>query len=78
MADVFFQLQPSADELLEPYLEYMGLVAPDIAPQIAFLKKFHPFLLGVFHDIQTDKELWKLKIMVHGDSKIDNFMFKKV
>ena len=59
-------------------MEYLGKVAPDIAPQIDFLKKFHKFLLGIFHDIQRDKELWKLKIMVHGDSKVDNFMFKKV
>ena len=53
-------------------MEYLGKVAPDIAPQIDFLKKFHKFLLGIFHDIQRDKELWKLKIMVHGDSKVDN------
>ena len=66
------------DDLLEPYLEYLGLVAPDIKPQIAFLKKFHKFMLGVFHDIQKDKDLWSLKILSHGDSKIDNFMFKKV
>ena len=70
--------KPIVDEYLEAYLEYLGKVAPDIAPQIDFLKKFHKFLLGIFHDIQRDKELWKLKIMVHGDSKVDNFMFKKV
>ena len=72
------QMKPIVDEYLEPYLEYPGIVAPDIAPQIGFLKKFHKFLLGVFHDLTKDKEIWKFKIMVHGDSKIDNFMFKKV
>lgn len=70
-------IKDHVDSLLEPYLAYLGLVAPDIAPQIGFLKKFHKFILGVFHDIQKDKELQKLKILVHGDSKIDNFMFKK-
>ena len=70
-------MKDTVDELLEPYLEYMGLVAPEIGPQMAFLKKFSRFLLPIFHDLQRDKDLWKLKIMVHGDSKIDNFMFKK-
>ena len=63
---------------LKTILEYMGKVAPDIAPQIAFLKKFHKFLLGIFHNLQKDKDMWCLVGMVHGDSKIDNFMFKKV
>jgi len=70
-------MKSTVDDLLEPYLEYMGLVAPEIGPQMAFLKKFSRFLLPIFHDLQRDKDLWNLKIMVHGDSKIDNFMFKK-
>ena len=70
-------MKDRVEEMLEPYLEYMGKVAPDIAPQIAFLKKFKNFLLGIFHNLQKDKDLWNLKVMVHGDSKIDNFMFKK-
>ena len=71
-------MKDNVEDHLEAYLDYMGLVAPDIGPQAAFLKKFHRFLLGIFHDLQKDKEMWKLKIMVHGDSKIDNFMFRKV
>ncbi len=70
-------MKERVEEMLEPYLEYMGKVAPDIGPHIAFLKKFSRFLLGIFHNLQKDKDLWKLKVMVHGDSKIDNFMFKK-
>ena len=71
-------MQDNSEEMILPYLEYMGKVAPDIGPQIAFLKKFQNFLLGIFHNLQKDKDLWNLKVMVHGDSKIDNFMFKKV
>ena len=72
------KIKDNFEDMIEPYLEYMGRVAPDIAPQIAFMKKFHKFLLGIFHDLQKDKNLWEMKGMVHGDSKIDNFMFKKV
>ena len=75
---LFFYYRPVVDQYLEAYLEYLSKVAPDIEPQLSFLKKFHKFLLGVFHDIQKCKELWAWKIMVHGDSKIDNFMFKLV
>ena len=70
-------MKDMVEELIEPYIEYLSLTAPEIGPQIAFLKKFSRFLLGIFHDLQRDKDLWNLKIMVHGDSKIDNFMFKK-
>ena len=72
------KIKDNLEDMIEPYLEYMGKVAPDIAPQIAFLKKFHKFLLGIFHNLQRDKDMWCLMGMVHGDSKIDNFMFKKV
>ena len=72
------KIKDNLEDMIEPYLEYMGKVAPDIAPQIAFLKKFHKFLLGIFHNLQKDKDMWCLVGMVHGDSKIDNFMFKKV
>ena len=78
MVKLFFIYRPVVDQYLEAYLEYLSKVAPDIEPQLSFLKKFHKFLLGVFHDIQKCKELWAWKIMVHGDSKIDNFMFKLV
>jgi len=71
------KIKDNLEDMIEPYLEYMGKVAPDIAPQIAFLKKFHKFLLGIFHNLQKDKDMWCLMGMVHGDSKIDNFMFKK-
>ena len=47
-------MKSTVDELLEPYLEYLGLTAPEIGPQIAFLKKFSWFLLGIFHDLQRD------------------------
>ena len=46
-------MKSTVDDLLEPYLEYMGLVAPEIGPQMAFLKKFSRFLLPIFHDFHV-------------------------
>ena len=71
-------LQDTVNTLLAPYLAYMSKVQPDIAPQLGFLTKFHKFLLPIFAEITRNKELQAMKIMVHGDSKIDNFLFRKV
>ena len=42
------------------------------------LAKFHRFLFRVYKDLQKKDTLAKLKTLVHGDAKIDNFMLKKV
>ena len=48
----------------------------DILQQV--LAKFHRFLYRVYKDLQKKDTLSKLKTLVHGDAKIDNFMLKKV
>ena len=42
------------------------------------LAKFHKFLFRVYKDLQKKESLSRLKTLVHGDAKIDNFMLKKV
>ena len=48
----------------------------DLLQQV--LAKFHRFLYRVYKDLQKKDTLSKLKTLVHGDAKIDNFMLKKV
>ena len=42
------------------------------------LAKFSRFLFKVYKDLQKKESLSRLKTLVHGDAKIDNFMLKKV
>ena len=41
------------------------------------LAKFHKFLFKVFIDLENKSSLKCLMTLVHGDAKVDNFMFKK-
>merc|ERR550532_426481 len=66
------------EETMFPFLMYMTRVQPDIAQQLMVLAKFHRFLFPVYKDLQKKESLSKLKTLVHGDAKIDNFMLKKV
>merc|ERR1712142_381320 len=61
-----------------PFLMYMTRRQPDIAQQLMVLGKFHRFLFRVYKDLQKKESLSRLKTLVHGDAKIDNFMLKKV
>ena len=63
------KIKDNLEDMIEPYLEYMGKVAPDIAPQIAFLKKFHKFLLGIFHNLQRDKGGFQLLDLIITELK---------
>ena len=45
---------------------------------VQVLAKFHRFLFPVYKELQKKESLSKLKTLVHGDAKIDNFMLKKV
>ena len=45
---------------------------------IEVLAKFQKFLYRVYKDLQKKESLSRLKTLVHGDAKIDNFMLKKV
>lgn len=45
--------------------------------QMGMLVKFHKQLFTVFKKIHHSN-LRNMKTLVHGDSKVDNFMFKKV
>ena len=42
------------------------------------MAKFNKFLYRVYKDLQKKETLSRLKTLVHGDAKIDNFMLKKV
>merc|ERR1719400_316043 len=55
----------------------MTRVQPDIAQQLMVLA-FQKFLYRVYKDLQKKESLSRLKTLVHGDAKIDNFMLKKV
>jgi len=60
-----------------PFLMYMSKIQPDIAQQALVLAKFHKFLFRVYKDLQNNKDLKNLMTLVHGDAKLDNFLFKK-
>jgi len=66
------------NEVMLPFLMYMAKVQPDIAQQLMVLAKFHKFLFRVYKDLQKKESLAKLKTLVHGDAKIDNFLLKKL
>ena len=42
------------------------------------LAKFSSFLLPLFVQLDTSEQLKRLMTLVHGDAKLDNFMFRKV
>ena len=42
------------------------------------LSKFSKFLFRVFIELENSDSLKSLMTLVHGDAKIDNFLFKKV
>jgi len=60
------------------YLEYLARIMPDIAQQSKVLSKFSKFLFKVFIDLENNSSLGNLMTLVHGDAKVDNFLFKKV
>jgi len=60
-----------------PYLVYMAKIKPDISQQIQVLSKFFKFLYKVYADLQVKDELSALSTLVHGDAKLDNFLFRK-
>jgi len=66
------------NETMLPFLMYMAKVQPDIAQQLMVLAKFHKFLFRVYNDLIEKESLAKLKTLVHGDAKIDNFLLKKL
>ena len=63
---------------LLPFLTYLATIRPDLKHQLIMMVKFEKHLFKVFKGIHRTPNLSKLKIMIHGDSKIDNFLFKKV
>jgi len=65
-------------QLSMPYLMYLARTQPDIAQQAMVLAKFSKFLFRVYKDLENKKELKQLMTLVHGDAKLDNFMFRKV
>jgi len=60
-----------------PFLVYMAKIRPDISQQIQVLSKFYKFLYKVYADLQENDKLMRLKTLVHGDAKLDNFLFRK-
>jgi len=71
------KIRREVNKYVQPYLLYLANIKPDISQQIQVLSKFHKFLYKVYSDLQDNEELMKLKTLVHGDSKLDNFLFKK-
>jgi len=65
------------NDLVLPFLMYVARTQPDIAQQAMVLAKFHKFLFRVFKELQNKEALKKLMTLVHGDAKLDNFLFKK-
>jgi len=60
-----------------PFLVYMAKIKPDISQQVMVLSKFFKFLYKVYSDLQDKEEVAALATLVHGDAKLDNFLFKK-
>jgi len=71
------KVKKMVNETMLPFLMYMAKVQPDIAQQLMVLAKFHKFLFRVYNDLMEKESLAKLKTLVHGDAKIDNFLLKK-
>merc|ERR1719193_2010728 len=72
------KVKKMVNEIMVPFLMYMAKVQPDIAQQLMVLAKFHKFLFRVYNDLIEKESLAKLKTLVHGDAKIDNFLLKKL
>lgn len=72
------KVKKMVNETMLPFLMYMAKVQPDIAQQLMVLAKFHKFLFRVYNDLIEKESLAKLKTLVHGDAKIDNFLLKKL
>lgn len=72
------KVRKMVDETMLPFLMYMAKLQPDIAQQLMVLAKFQMFLFRVYKDLQKKESLAKLKTLVHGDAKIDNFLLKKL
>ena len=54
----------------------MSRIQPDLQHQLSILTKFHAHIFNVFKKLKREMKLLG-KCIVHGDSKIDNFLYKK-
>jgi len=72
------KVKKMVSEMMLPFLMYMAKVQPDISQQLMVLAKFHKFLFRVYNDLVEKESHAKLKTLVHGDAKIDNFLLKKL
>ncbi|TRY80567.1 hypothetical protein TCAL_04551 [Tigriopus californicus] len=65
------------EQRLMAYILYLFQIHPDLKHQLMMLAKFEKHLFKVFKAIYKDEALRNLQILIHGDSKMDNFLFKK-
>ncbi|XP_040565835.1 uncharacterized protein [Lepeophtheirus salmonis] len=63
---------------LLPYIIYLSVVQPDLQHQLSLLLKFHKHMYSAFRKVKKEVITHLGKTLIHGDSKIDNFMYKKI
>ena len=60
-----------------PFLKYLESCEPGLANYTSFLAKLDKRLFRIFHALQ-ESGLERILTLCHGDSKPDNFMFRKI
>ncbi|QQP36706.1 Uncharacterized protein FKW44_021880, partial [Caligus rogercresseyi] len=63
---------------LLPYIIYLSVIHPDLQHQLSLLLKFHKHLNTVLNKVKKEVRTHLGKTLIHGDSKIDNFMYRKI